>query len=85
MIYAGSGFGAVLRGEVAAASAATTAAAAAATATARRYVQRLKSLQFGDYGAVLRCGGGGQGLFYYVAAGGRRGQGGEVCIKLRHE
>ena len=62
LVYTGGGFGAVVRGEGSVASAATSAAAAAAAADAAAAgsdVQRLKSLQFGEYRAVLRCGGGG--------------------------
>ena len=69
------GFGAVVRGEGAVASAATAAAA-------ESDVQRLESLQFGEYRAILRCGGGGKGLLNHVAAGGRRGQGGEMYVEL---
>ena len=82
LVYAGGGFGAVVRSEGAVASAATSAAAAAAAGSD---IQRLESLQFGEYRAILRCGDGGKGLLYHVAAGGRRGQGGEMCVKLRHE
>ena len=73
LVYAGGGFGAVVRVEGAVASAATAAG---------RNVKRLESLQFGEYRAILRCGGGGKGLLDYVAAGGRRGKGGEMCVKL---
>ena len=68
LVYAGGGFGAVVRGEGAVASAATFAAAAAAAAAGIN-VQRLESIQFGEYCAILRCGGGGKGFLYHVASG----------------
>ena len=60
LVYAVGGFGLVVRGKGAVASATTSATAAfAATATAAgRDVQRLESLQFGEYRAILRGGGG---------------------------
>ena len=61
LVYTGGEFVAVVRGEGAVVSAATVAAAAAvvvaivAAAAARSNVQRLKSLQFGEYRAILCC------------------------------
>ena len=62
LVYAGRGFGAVVRGEGWLHPPPPSAAAAVAAAAAGSDVQRLKSLQFGEYCAVLRCDGGGQGI-----------------------
>ena len=83
LVYAGGGFGAVVRGEGAVTSFATsTAAAAAVAAAAGRGIQRLESLQFGEYGAILHGDGDGKGFLNQVAAGGCRGQGGEMCVDI---